>query len=127
MYIELKSTFYGPVYTIPDYFSYRINFHSEVKNKGVYTMHAASLINVQYPCKMSDGKNKRPLDIPFVKWISNCPLDFCVSIGSNGRIEYPMDLKISIGILFVHWSIGPMDKWNVHWTFAFSVGQLTYL
>jgi hypothetical protein len=28
----------GPVYTIPDYFSYRINFHSEVKNKGVYTM-----------------------------------------------------------------------------------------
>jgi hypothetical protein len=30
-------------YTIPDWFSYQINFHSEVKNKGVYTMHAASL------------------------------------------------------------------------------------
>jgi hypothetical protein len=30
-------------YTIPDWFSYRIDFHSEVKNKGVYTMHAASL------------------------------------------------------------------------------------
>ena len=28
----------GPVYTIPDYFSYRINFHSDVKNKGVYTL-----------------------------------------------------------------------------------------
>jgi hypothetical protein len=28
---------------IRDYFSYRINFHSEVKNKGVYTMHAALL------------------------------------------------------------------------------------
>jgi hypothetical protein len=34
---------YGPVYTIPDYFSYRINFHSEVKNKGIYTMPFALL------------------------------------------------------------------------------------
>jgi hypothetical protein len=35
----------GPVYTIPDYFPYRINFHSEVKNNGtcLYTVHAASL------------------------------------------------------------------------------------
>jgi hypothetical protein len=36
----------------------------------------------------------------------------------------PMDLEMSIGILFVH-SIQWVDKWNVHWTFAFSVGQLT--
>ena len=50
------------------------------------------LINVQYLCKMSDGKIKRPLDIPFVKWFSNCPLDFRVSTGSNGQVEFPSDI-----------------------------------
>ena len=32
----------GPVYTIPDYFSYRINFYSEVKKQGCLH-YAASL------------------------------------------------------------------------------------
>jgi hypothetical protein len=59
----------------------------------------AYMINVQYLCKMSDGKIKRPLDIPFVQWISNCPLDFGVSIGSNGPLEFPSD------ICFFSWSI----------------------
>jgi hypothetical protein len=41
LYFALFLTYlwhFGPVYTVPDYFSYRINFHSEVKNKGVYTI-----------------------------------------------------------------------------------------
>ena len=36
----------GPVYTIPDYFTYRINSHSEVKNKGVYTMPLHSCLSL---------------------------------------------------------------------------------
>ena len=32
----------GPVYTLPDYFSYRINFYSEVKKQGCLH-YAASL------------------------------------------------------------------------------------
>ena len=115
-------------------------------------------INDQYPCKMSDGKNKRPLDIPFVKWIWKCPLVFHVSIGSNGQVEFPwdicffswsitmylndvmtspcrycaieiakrkcpldpmdpMDLEMSIGILFVHW---------IQWTSGISIGHLLF-
>jgi hypothetical protein len=34
--------FFGPVYTIPEYFSYRINFYSEVKKQGCLH-YAASL------------------------------------------------------------------------------------
>ena len=59
-------------------------------------------IHVQYLCKMSEGKIKRPLDIPFVKWIkwiSNFPLDFCVSIGSNGQMECPLASNGSIGTM----------------------------
>jgi hypothetical protein len=48
---------------------------------------------------MSDGKIKRPLDIPFVKWTWKYPLVFRVSIGSNGQVEFPSD------ICFFSWSI----------------------
>ena len=35
--MQFFSVYYiSPVYTIPDYLSYVINFRSEVKNKGVY-------------------------------------------------------------------------------------------
>ena len=35
--MQFFSVYYiSPVYTIPDYLSYLINFRSEVKNKGVY-------------------------------------------------------------------------------------------
>ena len=107
---------------------------------------------------MSDGKNKRPLDIPFVKWTWKCPLVFHVYIGSNGQVEFPsdicffswsitmylndvmtspcrycaieiakrkcpldpmdpMDLEMSIGILFVHW---------IQWTSGISIEHLLF-
>jgi hypothetical protein len=95
---------YSPVN--PVWFSLSFCVLEKKQEKSFY----GKMTNVQYPCKMSDGKIKRPLDIiAFVKWISNCPLDCRVSIGSNGRMECPTDLEISIGILFVYWSTGQME------------------
>jgi hypothetical protein len=70
---------------------------TQFTNKNTHILHTCPI-----QCKMSDGKIKRPLDIPFVKWIkwtSNFPLDFCVSIGSNGQMECPLASNGSIGTM----------------------------
>jgi hypothetical protein len=57
---------------------------------------------------------------------------------SNTYARCPMEkskghwtFRLSNGSLIVHWNfvcpLVPMDKWNFHRTFAFSVGQLTCL
>ena len=57
---------------------------------------------------------------------------------SNTYARCPMEkskghwiFRLSNGSIIVHWTfacpLDPMDKWNFHRTFAFSVGQLTCL
>ena len=48
-----------PVYTLPDYFSYRINFHSEVKNNGqVFTQCRFALLPAHsFHCRHGNKRN----------------------------------------------------------------------